>query len=159
MYAAAASCPLRLLLSATSCRRRATRWRRHPDRCGFFLSATSCRRRVRRWARHPARCGVGSSCATPLGKPEDGGGEGVGERSRSLGRILAPATRFLPPPNRRCTYARCNPGGLLPGTSRAGSVRPASRVIWRTHGLPTPFPPTEHARDGLVDPEDRRDSR
>ena len=34
MYAAAASCPLRLLLSATSCRRGAQRWGRPRARCG-----------------------------------------------------------------------------------------------------------------------------
>ena len=34
---------------------------------------------------------------------------GVGERSRSLGRILAPATRLLPPPSRRTTEVE---GGL-----------------------------------------------
>ena len=43
----------------------------------------------------------------PLVERRDGrleeGGKGVGERSRSLGRILAPATRRLPPPSRRYT--------------------------------------------------------
>jgi len=36
----AASCPLRLLLSATSCRRGAQRWGRHPARCIHAAAAS-----------------------------------------------------------------------------------------------------------------------
>jgi hypothetical protein len=50
---------------------------------------------------------------------EGGSAKGVGERSRSLGRILARATRLLPPPSRRTTEVDCGLAASRPGPGRA----------------------------------------
>ena len=59
------------------------------------------------------------------------GGKGVGERSRSLGRIRAPTTRLLPPPSRRSTEVERT---LAHGLTRA----------WPASYSPAPVQPPRH---------------
>ena len=67
------------------------------------------------------------------------GGKGVGERSRSLGRILAPETRLLPPPSRYSTSVKCDLAWLWHPMADIRSPFPATMPTSVLNPLRSPF--------------------